>query len=135
MNPRIPKLCSAIFCAAVAALAANSAFAQSITIMPVGDSITAGFSNQMSWREELDARLAASGCPMLSRGSVEDDGFQQDGNRSNGNGHEGYPGDRADQFINGAGPNLGIGIIRITISNLVAYNHLTAIFQKWCYSM
>ena len=48
---------------------------------------------------------------MLSRGSVENDGYQQDRNRNNGNGHEGYPGDRADNFVNGAGPNPGIGII------------------------
>ena len=106
MNPRLLKLCVAVI-----ASAATSAFSADITIMPVGDSITAGFSDQMSWREELDTRLTASGCTMLSRGSVENDGYQQDRNRNNGNGHEGYPGDRADIFINGGGPNPGLDVI------------------------
>ena len=102
MNPRIQILLGST----IIALAATSAQAANITIMPVGDSITAGFSSQMSFREELDARLAASGCTFISRGSVSNDGYQGAGP------HEGYPGDRAEQFINGnQPPNPGIGAI------------------------
>lgn len=101
MDPRILKLCSAVI-----ALAANSALATDITIMPVGDSITAGFSSQLSFREELNNRLAASGCTFISRGSdgrlrsgeFDDDfraGFETAGP------HAGYSGHRADDFVNG----------------------------------
>ena len=97
MNSRIPKLRSAFFCTAVTALAANTAFATDISILPLGDSITAGFSNQLSFREELDARLDDAGCNFISRGTVFNDGYQGAGP------HEGRPGFRVDNFINGRG--------------------------------
>ena len=96
MNPRIQNLLGST----IIALAATSAQAADITIMPVGDSITRGFSGQQSFREELDARLAASGCTFISRGPVTGFGYQGAG------GHAGYSGHRADHFINGLGnPN------------------------------
>ena len=78
-------------------MGASAAQAQ-LTILPVGDSITRGFSGQPSYRVELMSRLTDAGCAPVSRGS------QGSGN----NLHEGYSGDRADNILNGTGGNPGI---------------------------
>ena len=69
-------------------------------ILAVGDSITAGFSSQPSYREELDRRLEASGCTPIWLGS------QSDGHPEP---HEGYSGHRVEDFLSGTrGNNPGI---------------------------
>ena len=98
MNTRLLKPCTAAIFTAATALATNSALATDIDILPLGDSITAGFSNQLSFREELDARMDDAGCNFISRGTVFNDGYQGAGP------HEGRSGFRVENFINGRGP-------------------------------
>ena len=64
-----------------------------ITAIFVGDSNTRGFNGQQSFREELDARLAASGCSLISRGIDSSGGYQAAGP------HEGHSGHRAEHFL------------------------------------
>ena len=84
------------------ALVVSAELAANPILLPVGDSITRGFSTppQVSYREELVARLTASGCTPTMRGSQS--------TSTNSSLHEGYSGHRAEDFLDGRAANPGI---------------------------
>ena len=104
MASRVVRILHPLMVAGIALVSASAAQAQ-LTILPVGDSITRGFSGQPSYRAELMSRLTDAGCSPVLRGS------QGSGNLL----HEGYSGHEANDFLNnGRAANPGI---EVTLSN------------------
>ena len=68
-------------------------------ISPVGDSITRGFQQQVSYREELDQRLIDSGCAAANNTPENMVGLAPA--HGHPEAHSGYSAHRVDHFING----------------------------------
>lgn len=81
------------------ALAISVEVAANPVVSPVGDSITRGFAQQVSYREELDQRLINSGCASANNSPENMVGLAAA--HGHPEAHSGYSSHQAGHFVNG----------------------------------